>query len=836
MREDSVRFRLLITMSMALLCGVLLVPSHRLVEYFAGDALKLSSVVGGKAQAQSSDRGSSRRFRSRQRVTFNLEDAELQDLVRLVSEITGRRFILPSKLKNVKATVYATNRVTAAEAYRAFLSVLEMNGLTVIPSGRYYKIVETSGIESRPIPLIESGSAVPLEDRFMTRLHRLQNVTADDVVELLNRFKSAEGNVSAYAPTNMLILTDTGTNIRRMLRMIEVVDIPRSGEQIWIEPIHYADAQELAARLQEIFPVGESNDGPNNRRKNNANQAEGNDTGSSLGIRKILADERTNSLIVVSAERGYLQLLEMVRRLDIPLEGEGGIHVHYLQHSDSEEIAKTLSNLIGGRQGAAGGRRNQNNAPPSPTDPVFEGQIRVTAHAPSNALVITSSMHDYVALRRVIDRLDMPRRQVFIEAVIMELSVSRARRFGVSFHGGLGDVLEEGSLALAGSGAGNTLPQGGQGLLPAAFLTQDALTGLAVGLQGPIIDEIQTTLGVSIPSFGVALTAVASSGDTNVLATPHIIAMDNEQAEISIGANIPLQTNGVNLGALAGGAAVGGAAGLGGLAGLGGIGNAPRQDVGTTIRVTPHINESEQIRLEVEEEISEALPDAEGSLGVRSFNKRNAKTQLVVHDQQTVVIGGLMRDRTSTQEQKVPILGDIPILGLLFKRTRKQTEKTNLLLFLTPYIIRDDSDLRRIYERKMQERQEFLDRYFVFNDDDYKPHVDFTRTRGLVSEIINELDDMERRREMLRAVEDGPALGHEPQHPLGAEAHVGYNSERAEDDLIVTPSDEPADGAGQTTSSEASATGSVEENPGDASVGQSSPASVGSDTAPGGTP
>jgi general secretion pathway protein D len=189
------------------------------------------------------------------RVTFNLEDATLPDLVRLMSSITGKRFILSAKLRPIKATVYAPTKVTAAEAYRAFLSILQLNGMTVVPAGRYLKIVETAEIERQPIPLI-IGARSSADDRFITRLHHVSNVSAEDVTTLLARFASSEGSVTAYAPTNMIVVTDTGSNIQRMLRIVETIDVPREAERVWIEPLHHVSAGEMAQLLSEVLPGG----------------------------------------------------------------------------------------------------------------------------------------------------------------------------------------------------------------------------------------------------------------------------------------------------------------------------------------------------------------------------------------------------------------------------------------------------------------------------------------------------------------------------------------------------------------------------------------------------
>ncbi|MEQ9079687.1 MAG: type II secretion system secretin GspD [Sandaracinaceae bacterium] len=742
----------------------------------------------------------SRRVPPGARVDFTLEDADLPDLVRMISRITGKRFILPGKARSIKATVASEAPVSAAEAYRAFLSILELNGMTVVPSGRYLKIVETAGAESQPLPLYTDGEATPRDDRYVTRMHRVENVSAEDVATLLGRFKSREGNITAYAPTNTIIMTDTGTNIRRMLRILQEIDVPRTGEQIWIEPIHYANATEMAARLQEIFPSagGGSSGGATAskaratprratpRRPGQPAQAAAAAGPTTVGSRSgesritnIIPDERTNSLILLATERAYMRILEVIRALDIPVEGEGSIHVHQLQYADSEQMAQTLQSLIGGGGGSAASKRatkqgGVTGATGGGGGASFEGQIAVQAHKSTNSLLITSSLHDYVALRRVIQRLDVSPRQVFIEAVIMELSVQRSSSLGLSFHGGVPDAPEEGALSLFGFEASRSA-----GLDPSSLLT-----GLAVGIRGPEVPQSAQLIGVSIPSFGVVLNAIANSGDVNVLSTPHFIAMDNIQAEITVGANVPLQTSGLlgglggggGLGALAGAAGQqGGAGGLGALAGLGALGGlggglgggVQRQNVGTTIRITPHINDAGEIRMEIEEEISEA-GEAQGTLGVIPINQRIAKTQVVVRDQETIVIGGLMRDRVSTSEDKIPILGDIPLLGVLFRRQSTTTQKTNLLLFLTPYIIRSPADLRAIFERKMRERQEFIDRYFVFSDSGYTPATDYSRTRGLVGEILNTIEAEQERQRLMQEMEARPPPEHNPRPPIGS--------------------------------------------------------------------
>jgi general secretion pathway protein D len=680
------------------------------------------------------------------KVKFNLDDADLPELVKAISNITGRRFIYGGKLRQIKATVYSPDEVTANEAYGAFLSILETNGMTVIPHGRFLKIVETPGVVTQTTPVIGTASPVPYEDRFVTRLYRIANVDATEVANVLTKFKSKDGDVTVYPNGNLIIMTDTGSNVQRMLRLIEDIDVGGAGDQIWVEPVHYAGAPEVATKLNEILDL------------------KGGGKGGKGGAR-ITPDERTNSLVITATQPDYMRLLKLIERMDVPQSGEGQIHVLPLQHAGCKDLSTTLQQILGGGGGGSAAPRGRAaQAPPVPgsADDIFEGQIKVTCDEASNKLVVTSSARDYAQLRGVIDELDMPRRQVFIEAVIMDLNVDRGLDLGISYHGG------------AQTGTPATTIYGGNNVIPSVTGLPSNLEALALGIRGPELTGTESLLGtgVSIPAFGVVLHAVAKDGDSNVLATPHILATDNVPAEISIGANIPLQTNvgglAQGLGSLVGGAAgqQGNLGALGGL--LGGMGGfqAPRENVGTKLKVIPHINDSDQVRLELTEEISEAgVP--QGALGAIPINKRQASTTLIVRDQQTVVIGGLVRDSVINAETKIPILGDIPILGALFRQSTKKSTKSNLLLILTPYVIRDQDDLRAIFERKMQERQEFLDRYFIFNDEHgWEPPRDFSRANGLVEDIRQSMIDLD---EKIRLEEEARPKGprvHTPGEPI----------------------------------------------------------------------
>jgi general secretion pathway protein D len=716
------------------------------------------------------------------RVTFSLEDADLGDLVRVISQMTGKRFIFGPKVKNIKASVYSPQKVTVAEAYQAFLSILEANKLTIVPHGRFLKIIDTDAAASSGSPIYGTSEAAPAEERFVTRIHRLGHISADDAAALLGKFKSKEADITVYAPGNLIVITDTGTNIRRMMQLLEEVDVGSSGDQIFFEPIHYSSAQEVEKRLNELFDIkaGSTPSAPASTPKagGGSSPSIGVSGGGELHVAKIVADDRSNSLIIVATERAYLRMLELIKRIDVPQTGEGEIHVLPLQHADATDLTKTLTEIITGAvapgtPGAApGAPRPAGTGNVTANVGIFEGGVKVSADKATNSIVVTSSLRDYVSLRAVIDRLDQPRRQVFIEAVIMDLQLKRSDTVGVSFHGGapfesINNGQKDG-LIFGGNKITNTILP-----IPA---DPDALQGFALGIRGPGVQGSQNLLGtgISIPAFGTFIQAIARTGDTDLLSTPHILALDNEDAEINVGDNVPLQTNqGLgSLGALAGGTGATGAAGglgaLGALGGLGGFGGGvPRQDVGTKIKIKPHLNDSNEVRLEINEEISEVGANVGGTSGAFNISKRTATTKLVVSDQQTVVIGGLIRNVVGRSEEKVPVLGDIPVLGALFRKRTNQNEKRNLILVMTPYIIRSQQDLRTVFERKMQERQEYLDRYFVFSEvQEYQPPKDWTRTNGLIEDIRQSYFKLEEKKRLDEIARPKEIKSHEPQQPL----------------------------------------------------------------------
>ncbi len=531
-------------------------------------------------------------------------------------------------------------------------------------------------------------------------------------------------------------------------------------------------ASDIAQRLDEVFDLK----GGASPARAEAKPGAAAGSSSDLHIAKILPDDRSNSLVIISTERAYLRILEFIKRLDVPMRtGEGEIHVLQLEHADATELVKTLNEIVTGAAAAGGGGGVAPGKPGATPLAIFESGVKVSADKATNSIVVTSSLRDFANLRAVIDKLDQPRRQVFIEAVIMDLTIQRQNQLNINFHGG---DIENGPTS-----AGQTLLFGGLNPLNTILLpTPDQLNAFAFGIRGPGLSGSENLLGTgfSIPAFGVLMNALASTNDADILSTPHILATDNVPAEINVGQNIPLQTNvGGGFPGLGGATGAPGAAGaLGGLGALGGFGfggAAPRQDIGTKVKIVPHLNQSDEVRLEVTEEISDVTGQQPvGSLGAVPFAKRTAQTQLVVKDQQPVVIGGLVRNRVARTDTKIPLLGDIPVLGALFRSRSSSMQKSNLILVLTPYIIREQADLRNVFERKMQERQEFLDHYFVFAEqNEYEPPKDYSRENGLLEDIRKSYDEVDEQRRLEELTRPREMKTHEPGQPLELPTQVG---------------------------------------------------------------
>jgi len=684
-------------------------------------------------------------------VSFKPE-TELKDLITWVMGFTCRNFLLDPRIVSTgkKVTIIAPLKMSQAEAYNVFLAALSTMGLTIVPKGNVFRIVEATTAKSETVPIYKTGIP-PNQDQVVRYILRPSHTPIETLRQALDSIRSPAGNVGVAG--NLIIITDYASQVRDMMSLARSIDVPGNSDGIYTVPVLHADATQLATKLNEILGIGAGGGGgaaatPQRRPAPNAPgtpagaASGGGDDVSGAVPTKILVDDRTNTLIVVSSEAGYLRVKSLVARLDIALETEGGasIHVYPLANALAEELATTLNSALGQAAPPSRGRPGTPGQPGAPAAPspitegaALEGQVRIIGDKATNALIVMSSGRDFVAIKRVVKDLDQPRRQIFIEALILEVQLSKDLSIGTSSHGGL--PTDRGDLLLGGVQTPN--------LKSLDIKSLAAANGLIGGLIGAPLTNSQTFLGTSIPSYGILFQALATQDNTNILSAPAIIAIDNEKAEFSVGNNIPYKA-GLSFGGF--GLPAGGAAGAAGSIGQ----NIQREKLNLSLNVTPHISSNDAVRLEIEQETKD-IGGKDAELGP-TWTERKLKTQVVVHDQQSVVIGGLVQERDIYSVTKVPLLGDIPILGYLFKYSTKTKKKTNLLILLTPYIIKDQLDLQAIRERKVRERTEFVRSFSTLNEMKYEPKVDYRRKRGLIEDVNRAVLSVEQDLELLRGM------------------------------------------------------------------------------------
>jgi general secretion pathway protein D len=519
------------------------------------------------------------------------------------------------------------------------------------------------------------------------------------------------------------------------MKIVAQIDDPEvAGMKIFFFQLQYADPEETAETIREIF--GEKEAAAKRGRKAGAAAA------SDAGFSRVVVDARTGTLIIVAEAADYEVIRRLIERLDVPLAGGGGrIHVYKLQNADPEEVANVLTQLgtgaqqagrAGGRKGGAGGAAEP--PPGSPTADLFSGEIKVTADPATRSLVILASTTDFQALLKVIEELDAPRKQVYLEVYLLELSATNILSGGAGAHFGSTFDTSQGQ----GVGFVASTPSPDQSSI---LISPTLLSGLAAGVIGPQVPNSGALLGTDrdIPAFGVVIQALHELNDVNFVAEPHLYTADNHEATIEVGRNVPTP------GALSfpGG-------GQGG--GLVPVQSVQRQDVTLNVKVTPHVNDEKQLTLDIEMENNDIESISE-TLGVTTTKRRIKLEQVVARDDQPVVLGGLMQEVERISSSHVPGLGQIPVLGWLFKSKRRERIKVNLLMILVPHILETPDDVRRIHERRMKERLEFLERHTAFKRRDLDINVNYRKKAGLLATINREASHMVAEEEFLRRAE-----------------------------------------------------------------------------------
>ncbi len=694
------------------------------------------------------------------RLRLNLPpNADLEALAAWMSAVGCATIVVPGPLlKKKKVTVFAPGNLALTDAYRLFFGALEAHGLTVEPQGKTLRIVESGRARSRGLPVItaEEERGTP-DERHVTRLFRFQYLDPTAVVsELFKHLRGEKGVALAFGGT--IVATDRATMLERFGEIVRELDRPEvARERLWLVRVKRGSARAMAARLAQIFQVRQPTQRPGQRlvpRPAPARPAKSpppsprkaaHRLDELLTIEKLIADDRSGRLIVVAREPAHELLRAIMSRLELtpdPAEHDL-VHLYPCEYAECLQLAATLSAITGvpllstgspSRTGSPRARRSpvrasrpRGRSAPSPAPAereLFGRGVRLAVDAGTNTLLVVSTRPDFEALRRLVARLDVPRKQVYIEALVLEVLLDRNQELGVAYHAGRSvDLVGARAVALGGFEPGTTLNPAG--------LAGD-LVGLAGALFGPALDAAASRLvgvALDIPSFGAFVQALQRDDDIKVLSSPNLLITSNQEGEISVGQRLPFPS-----GFLSGSPpAVGVPSGL-----LPQV-SVQREDVSLRMKLAPRVTERDQVRLNVDVEISDLAAANFNGLGPAT-SRRSARTEVICHDQQTVVIGGLMADRTTDTSTKVPLLGDLPVVGLLFRRSSKQVQKSNLIIALTPHVISEVGDLRRVAERKMRERRELVERFSsrpesVWSAISRGLEIDYRDRRGMLEQI-----------------------------------------------------------------------------------------------------
>jgi general secretion pathway protein D len=622
-------------------------------------------------------------------ITFKPE-VDLKELTAWAVGFTCKNFTWEPRViaSGKKVTLIVPNKLTPGEAYRVFLGALSTMGLTVVPKGSVLEVVDESRAKRSTVPMLHDETG----EQVVRTVYRPEHAQADIVAKAMEVAKSDAGEIASAG--TLLLITDYASHLRDMLAIARLVDVEGGSDAIYTIPLLHADGQEVAKVIEGLAATGGKEPAPT----------------------KVMVDARTNTLILAGSEPAYRRAAALAQRLDADVGADSGstMRVYQLASAIADDVAKTLNAAVQDQQ-----PQGQPGRPGQPAV-ALEGKVKVIADVATNKLLITSSARDFYALRDVIRELDQPRRQIYIEAMIMEVQLGNSVQGGVSAHGGYeakdGTPLFFGGVQTAQLSSTNTS-------------SLASLAGLLGGIVGAPLSNSQSLLGTSIPSYGVLFQALASNGKTEILSKPTFIALDNVETKFKVGTNVPYE-RGVSYNGVTGGALPPGAAQK----------QIERIDLLLELDVTPHISGGDTVQLAIKHE-SKDLGDKE-ELGI-TWTVRGFETGVVVHDQQTAMIGGILQQRVYDTEQKVPILGDVPLLGYLFKYKTKIKKKSNLVILLTPYILHDSLDVEMIRQRKLREYDEFSSSMRVLDHAELEPKIDYRRKRGLVEEINRNVQSVE---------------------------------------------------------------------------------------------
>lgn len=607
-------------------------------------------------------------------ITLDFQNVELVDMISTISELTGKNFLFDETVRG-RVSILSPEPVSLDEAYRLFLTVLRVRGFTVVPAGQVNKIVALAAAKEETLPFTDRRG---LGDQHVTRILTVRHLDATVAVEtILRPLMPRTSHVVAHQATNTIIITDTAENIERLNRLLNILDKTWDKDRIELVPLIYADAVDVAAMTMQILE-GDGSTVPAAGRA--ARQAS---PGKKRIAGQIIPYERTNTLALQGEQLFIDQAKVLIAQLDVEVEaGFAGVHVYYLEHAEAAPLAETINQIIAGAARPPSATR----AAEGQQAPVLFRDVKVTADRPTNSLIINASQDEFRNVMSLITQLDIKRKQVFVEALIMELSMGAVLELGTSLQGAI-DLGSDSIIAAAsGDSSRANMSLGGPGTSVLARAVDGIMLG---GLFNPITYTIGTET-FTIPAISALINLSETGSDVNVLSAPRLLTSDNEEAEIIVGRNVPIITSRAS-------SSTGDGPNI--------ISAVERQDAALILRFTPQITAGNLVRMKIHQEISDV--ESQNSEIGPTLTKTLLRNSIVARDGETVVLGGLFKNRVEKRETKVPLLGDIPILGWLFKSTRDTEDKTSLLIFITPRVIDDSAGLSSLTRDTYRDLQLF---------------------------------------------------------------------------------------------------------------------------------
>jgi general secretion pathway protein D len=593
-------------------------------------------------------------YAQEQTWTVNFKDSDIQEVIKFVADVTGQTMIIDPRVKG-RVQVISRERMNRDELYSFFRSVLEVHDYTMVEVGDVVRIIPMKDARSSPVPIEDPAEK---HEGFVTDVIQLNNIAAAKVLPVLRPLVPQHSHLAAYDPSNAIVISDTAANIARIRALIERIDKAAIPETEIVE-LKYASAADMVSTLTTL-------DKSENRRDPNA--------------QSLIADKRNNAILISGDEMTRERYRNLIERLDKPRTQAGNVRVVYLEYAKAKSVAETLTKVV------------QNMAKLEPGEQKSNVSATVEADEDTNALLITASGDTLEALMAVVDRLDIRRAQVLVEAIIVEMTDRSGRDLGIDW---MFRNEAEGVLGSSVSG-GQALGSVARGIFSDG---EDALENLAVALGGITGQALGIAGTGGGEDFLALLTALENDNKANILSTPSILTMDNHEASMSVGQNVPFVTGSFSSGVTGG-------------AGVNPFQTIQREDVGISLTVTPHVNAGDSILLDLVQEVS-SLSGTSGGASDIITNQRKFETQLLAGDGEIIVLGGLIEEDVQQGEQRVPLLGSIPLIGQLFRSNTTDLRKQNLMVFIRATIIRDDKAMigataekyRYIREQQIEQRK-----------------------------------------------------------------------------------------------------------------------------------